>query len=156
MPESFDLDTAHRHFSADFFNQTWTLLDVDVRSDEDTEVMVDLAHASRLHWRHRKDQSPRSMAIGAWQLSRVYSIAGRPNEALRYATESLEIARSEDVGAFYEAYGHEAVARAAASLGDSDTARLHIKAARGILDAIEQPGDRAAVAADLDSITFSR
>lgn len=156
MPESFDLDAAHRHFSADFFNQTWTLLDTDVHSEEDIEVMVDLAHASRLHWRQRRDKSPRSMTIGAWQLSRVYSIAGRPNEALRYATESLDIARGEAVGAFYEAYGHEAVARAAASLGDSDTARLHIRAARGFLDAIEQSGDRAAVAADLASISFLR
>ena len=156
MPELFDLAAAHRHFAADFFNQAWTLMDVEVRSDRDTEVMVDLAHASRLHWRHREDQSDKSGSIAAWQLSRVYAIAGRPHEALRYGTESLDMARGEDVGTFYEAYGHEAVARAAALLGDSDTARLHIKAARGLLDAIVEPDNRAAVAADLESISFSR
>ncbi len=154
MPELFDLDAAHRHFAADFFNRTWSLMDSDSRGDEDTEVMIDLAHASRLHWRHREDRSAKSMTVGAWQLSRVYSIAGRPNEALRYATESLEIARGEDVGAFYVAYGHEAVARAAALLGDSDTARLHLRAGQALLEEIEKPDNSAAVAADLDSIRF--
>jgi hypothetical protein len=152
MTDSIDQGAAHRFFSADFFSRTCDLLVQRDRSDADIEMMIGLAHASRVHWRHRDDWSPKNQTIGAWQLSRVYSIAGRPDEALRYGTESLDIARGTGAGAFYVGYGHEAVARAAATLGDSEAAGLHLAAARNLLNTIEEPEDRAALASDLDSI----
>ena len=36
--------------AASLFNRTWTLLDKPDRSEEESELMVHTAHASRLHW----------------------------------------------------------------------------------------------------------
>lgn len=154
MTDTFDAKAGHEYFAAYCFNATWELLDKESRTDEETEAMIDLAHASRSHWRERDDQSPKTLSIGAWQISRVYAVADRPDEALRYGTEALEIARSEGLGDFYIGYGHEAVARAASAMGDSETAGLHIEAARNLLGSIADGGSRDALAADLDSVAL--
>lgn len=156
MTDSFDEQAGHKHFAASCFNGTWDLLDQGSRTDEETEVMIDRAHASRLHWRHRDDESPKTQSVSAWQISRVYAVAGRPDEALRYGTNALDIARIGGAGEFYVAYGHEAVARAAASLGDSEAASLHLSAARELLQAISDDERRTAVESDLDSISVER
>lgn len=142
----------HKHFASFCFNETWRLLDKDAPTPEEVETMIDLAHASRMHWRHRPDRTPRTDSVSAWLLSRVYSAVGRPNEALRYGMEALDIAHAGDIGDFYVGFGHEAVARAAAALGDTDIARSHIEATRDLLDAIDEPANRAALAADLSTI----
>ncbi len=152
MTESIDQDAAHRFFAASFFNRAWELLDKGDRTSAEAETMIDLAHASRLHWRHRDDRSPVTESVSAWQLSRAYSVADRPHEALRHGTEALDIAVEGKAGAFYAAYGHEAVARAAVALGDGDTSEMHLVAARDLLSAIDSPDEREALAADLDSI----
>lgn len=152
MAELFDSQTGHRHFAAQCFNEAWNILDQDLRSDEETEMMIDLAHASRMHWRHRDDESPRTRSVSAWQISRVYAIAGRPDEALRYGTEALDIALQGGVGDFYVGYGHEAVARAAAGLGDSEAAALHLDAARVLLVSISDDDGRDVLASDLDTV----
>ncbi len=152
MTDSFDAQSGHRYFASHCFNATWDILDKEVRTAEDTETMIDLAHASRLHWRYRDDQSGKTRSVGSWQVSRVYAVAGRPDEALRYGTDALDIARSDGVPEFYIAYGHEAVARAAAALGDSETSRLHLDAARTLLESIDDADSRDALAADLDEI----
>ncbi|MEN8041938.1 MAG: hypothetical protein ABFR95_10595 [Actinomycetota bacterium] len=152
MVESLDISAAHRHFAAHCFNAAWDILDNDDRTDEETETMIDLAHASRMHWGHRDDQSPKTRSISAWQISRVYAVADRPDEALRYGTEALDIARAGGTSDFYVAYGHEAVARAAAALGDRETSMMHLDAARSLLDGIDDADSRAVLAADLDNI----
>lgn len=154
MTESLDEPAAHRHFAADCFNGTWAILDQESRTDEEVEVMIDRAHASRLHWRHRDDETPKTRSVSAWQISRVYAVAGRPDEALRYGTDALDIARLGGADEFYVGFGHEAVARAAAALGDGETANLHLAAARELLSSISDADSRSALAADLDSIAI--
>jgi len=153
MTEPIDQDAAHRLFAATFFNRAWDLLVKGDRTALEAETMIDLAHASRLHWRHRDDRSPKSESVSAWQLSRVYSAVGRPDEALRHGTEALDIAVEGEAGAFYTAYGHEAVARAAVALGDAATAEMHLVAARDLLSEIDSLVERDALTCDLESIS---
>ena len=155
MTESIDQKAAHRFFAATFFNRAWELLDKGDRTSAEAETMIDLAHASRLHWRHRDDRSPGTESVSAWQLSRVYSVVDMPHEALRHGTEALDIAVEGNAGAFHTAYGHEAVARAAVALGDVETAEMHLGAARGLLGAIDGTDEREALTSDLDSIAPS-
>ena len=152
MAEPIDQDAAHRYFATRYFNSAWDLLDLESRSNEDIEMMIDLAHASRLHWRQRDDVSPKHESIAAWQLSRVYSVANRPDEALLHGIRALEIAMRAGTGAFYVGYGHEAVARAAAALGDSDTAARHLEAAQDLLGSISEIDERHTLKRDLDAI----
>ena len=49
MADTFDTEAGHKYFAAHCFNATWDLLDKESRTDEETEAMIDLAHASRSH-----------------------------------------------------------------------------------------------------------
>ncbi len=152
MSDLIDAKAGHKFFAANCFNAAWDLLDKESRTDEETEMMIDLAHAARAHWRNSDDRSPRTESVGARQISRVYAVAGRPDEALRYGTESLDVARRGGIDEFYVGYGHEAVARAAAEMGDCETAELHLEAARALLASITDTDSREALSADLDSV----
>ena len=145
-----DLEIAHRWFSADCFNRTWTYLDQSERSEEDRETMLSLAHASLAHWRDRPDATPQNFAIGYWLLSRVYAVLEIPAPALRYGQKSLDL--SKDVSPFCLAYGHEAIARAHRVAGNEDDCLAHLELARALVSQIDEPEDRTLLEADLNDL----
>src|ERR1051325_11159977 len=98
----FDAKAAHKHFSAHCFNKTWELIEKPSRLPDEDEEMISMCHASLWHWTQREDCAPRNLSIGYWQLSRVYSLAQRSDEARRYGRLSLFHAEKEP--AFYRAY----------------------------------------------------
>jgi hypothetical protein len=69
----------HRKLAASFFNETWRLLNLTDRSDNQDAQMIHCAHASRMHWELVGDSKNR--AIGEWQTARVYSILRFPQSA---------------------------------------------------------------------------
>jgi hypothetical protein len=64
------------------------------RTEEETEAMLHCCHASFHHWTRVADATPTNRAVGYWQLSRVYAVAGMPAEAERYARRCEEAARA--------------------------------------------------------------
>jgi hypothetical protein len=150
--EDFDEAAAHRRFATSCFNRTWDLLDRTERSDADEAEMIHMAHASRWHWGHVPDKTPSNLAVGAWQLSRVYAVAGRPDEAMRYGEESLQIATERHLGPFLVGYGHEAIARAASMSGDTATRDRHRREAAECAERIEHDNDRAMLLSDLQDL----
>lgn len=145
-----DSAAAHRFFSGDCFNQTWDLLDLPERTAVQEEEMRLLAHASLWHWTQREDCSARNRSIGLWMLSRVHAVSGLGAEALRHAEACLGV--SGDEPAFYLAYAHEAMARAAGLLGDGALKSRHLEAARHLATEVTDPGERAMLEADLASL----
>ncbi|MHC5009417.1 MAG: hypothetical protein ACYTG6_00525 [Planctomycetota bacterium] len=143
---------AHKFFSAKCFNEAWTLIEKADRTAEETEAMIDLAHASRHHWRHREDLQPLSQSISEWQLSRVYAVAGKPKAALRYARRCIDISEAADLPPFYRAYAHEAMARAASLTGDAEMCREHLELARGQAEAETDADNRKALEDDLATV----
>lgn len=146
----FDVDAAHRFFSAECFNRAWDLLDKAERTAAEVEDMIHLAHASMWHWCQRPDQQQRNLTVGYWQLSRVYAVAGDPAPAAGYGRLSLEASRGQ--GAFLTAYAHEALARAAAVGRDRATMEGHLAEARALLPQVTDPEERGPLQADLNSI----
>lgn len=140
----------HRSFSAECFNRVWELIDRSERTDDETELMVDSAHASRFHWRMRDDVEPRNMAIASWQLSRVYAAAGRSEEALRYGQESLDICTTNSLSPFLSGYAFEALARAALLGGDDEAARGHLEAAKEAANRIADTEERGMLMDDIE------
>ena len=67
----FELQKAHRYFSADCFNRAWDEIDKSSRTHEEDERMLLLAMASLWHWGQREDVTPVNYSIGYWQVSRV-------------------------------------------------------------------------------------
>jgi hypothetical protein len=144
---TFDQAVAHRYFAAHFFNRCWDFLDKTDRTPEDDERMIGLAHASICHWAERPDRTQRSRSIGYWQLARVYAMARRPEEARRYGELSLRHAAGEP--AFYAAYAHEALARAAKLAGDLASYQDNLAKARELSAAVSDAAEREAVEKDL-------
>jgi hypothetical protein len=100
----------HRKFAAEFFNHTWTLLEKEDRTDDETAEMVSAAHASLAHW--GKVGTAVHFARGEWQVARVYSVAMRPASALRHAERCLKLTEENELGGFDLAFAYEGMARA--------------------------------------------
>jgi hypothetical protein len=147
-----DLPAAHRRFAAECFNGVWDLLDQEHRSEEDVAEMIHMAHASLWHWRHTGQATAQNFAVGTWQLSRAYAVAGNPGEARRYGEESLRLCRDEQLDSFYLAYAHEALARAAGTAGDESERDRQKAAAEEVATRIDSDSNREALLQDLATI----
>jgi hypothetical protein len=143
----------HAAFAAAAFNRAWELIDLAERSPSETAEMVDAAHASAWHWRYREDRSPKSDAVAAWQLSRVYALAGDAQSAAAHGQRSLDLAHEHSLGPFYVGYAHEALARAALAAGDSSAAASHAAAAAEHASQVEDDEERNILELDLRSLT---
>jgi hypothetical protein len=145
-----DVGAAHRFFSAECFNRAWDLLDKPERAPEETERMIHLAHASVWHWSQRPDCQPRNLAVGYWQLSRVYADCRDPARAAAYGRRSLEASQGQ--GPFLTGYAYEALARAASAAGDAATMQDQLARARALMEEVADPEERALLRADLDGL----
>jgi hypothetical protein len=145
------LDPAtERQVAIDLFNHVWRLLDVDPRTSEQDDAMVHAAHASRWHWGQVGGAEQR--AVGEWQCSRVYAVLGRPVEALHHARRCLELSALEGVDPFVAASAHEALARAYAVAGDTESAIAERNAAYAIAVDLEDDDDRGVIESDLGTL----
>jgi hypothetical protein len=143
----FDAAAAHRFFASHYFNRAWDFIEKPNRTPDDDEQMIGLAQASLCHWRERPDLTERNLSVGYWQISRVYVLAGRPDEARRYGELSLRHAAGEPP--FYAAYAHEAIARAARMTDDRVVWVEHFAKARLLQAQVTDPAEREALERDL-------
>ena len=148
----FDATRAHRHFAMACFNRAWDYLDLPQRSETEVEAMLHASHASFWHWQHVPEQTPVNISIGLWQLARVYAVAGRADDARRWARRCIDVGEKEQLDPFYRAYAHEAMARAERLAGAGESAERHLAVARELLPQIEELDDRERLANDLASL----
>jgi hypothetical protein len=145
------LDPAQeRKLAASLFNEVWRLMDLPERTEAEDAAMLHGAHASCYHWMQAGE--PVNRARGEWQVSRVYAVLGRPEEAYLHAQQVLNICQREGIGDFDLAFAYEALARASALGGDTEAARRWAAQAREASEAIADQEDRDLVLADLASI----
>jgi hypothetical protein len=111
--------------------------------------MVHAAHASRYHW--GEVGQPVNRSRGEWQISRVYVLLNRPPSALYHARRCLEICRAHGIGDFDLAFAYEAMARAAAAMGDRPAFEEHFGQAQVCGDQIAESEDRDQFFKDLES-----
>jgi hypothetical protein len=145
-PEPID----HRRLAASLFNRTWELLDQGARSSDEDVEMLTAAFTSRFHW--LQVGGPRNFCISDWQVSRVAAVLGHATLAAEYGRRSLQTASREELGPFYVAYAHEALARAARIVGNDKGRQEHLDAAYGLLERIEDSSERDLLAPDLDEL----
>jgi hypothetical protein len=128
----------------------WTLLDTPDRTPSQDEEMVHAAHASRYHW--EGIGTAEHLAVGEWQLSRVYAVLGRAEPALHHARRSLAVCEEHGVGDFALAYAYEALARAHAVAGEWDEADRARALSGEAGTAIGEDEDRQLLLADLATL----
>ena len=140
--------------AAQLFNSTWGLLERKRRTRVEVDTMIHMAHASRYHW--GVVGGPKELAIGEWQISRVYAVLDRPEPSLYHAQRCLEICEASGIGDFPLAYAYEALARAFAIGGKSRlrTACLKLGKAAGVK--ITEEEERSAFFKDLRTVPRAR
>ncbi len=148
---SIEMEPAEeRSLAAGLFNETWTLLERTDRAPAEDDRMINAAHASRFHWGNVGE--PVNLAIGEWQISRVYAVLGRAEPSLYHATRSLELCRDHGIGDFSLAYAYEALARAHLVAGDRTEAARFTALAREAGETIAEEEDRELLTQDLEAI----
>jgi hypothetical protein len=131
---------AHRKFAVDLFNLVWSLMDKKDRTKEEDDKMIYAAHASRFHW--GEIGTPLEFERGEWQVSRVYSVLNRPQQALHHAKRCLEICQSNNIGDFDIAFAYEAMARAHAIAGKKAECEKYAQLAKEAGEQIKKKEDR--------------
>jgi hypothetical protein len=139
-----------KRLAIDLFNGAWNLILKRHRSPEDDEKMINMAHASLFHW--GVVGRARNVAVGEWQVSHVYSLAGRTAEALHHAERCLEVCRRAKLKDWSLAYAYEALARAHAVGGNRQEYRDCLRLAERAGAAIAEREDREQFAKDLDDL----
>ena len=134
------------------FNETWDLIDLKERNDSEKALMLLKTHTSRYLWGLIGE--PVNFARGDWQISRCYALLNMGEAALLYGESSLKLALENGCGALDIAFGHEAVARAQALLGNKDEAAAH--KAKGLEAAakLEKEGDRKYAEGELNNFAI--
>ena len=142
----------HRRLGVDLFNKTWTLMEKDDRTVEETDEMIHCAHASAYHWMHVGTAANR--ARSEWQCSRMYAVLGRAEPALHHARRCLDICESsaEALEDWDLPFAYEALARAHAVAGDDEESARYVAKARELAERVEAPEDRELLEADLATV----
>jgi len=150
-PPTLDPAT-HRALGAGLYNRTWDLMEIEDRTADQDDELVDTAHASAWHWRQVGNEANASRAH--WILSRVYAVLGRGPEALHHARRQNELLELGGEG--FEPWdapsAAEAMARALAMAGDTAGALAWKAKAEALIAAIPGAEDRAVIEGDLATI----
>ena len=150
QPESIVMDPeVQRTLAADLFNYCWTLIEKPDRTERETDLMIDAAHASRFFWEDSGE--PVTHARSEWQISRAYAVAGRPEPALHHARRSLEICERNGIEDLDLGYAYEALARAHSVAGRTEEARAWVVKAREFATQVTDEDDRELLLSDLRS-----
>lgn len=145
-------DDPHRAIAVECFNACWDLITKAARTPEDDEAMRRLAEVSYWAWTQSPACTRKHVAVGLWQLSRVYAISGLGPQALRYAEQSLKAHEEAQLSDFYWGYAYEALARAASACGDATASAAALKEAAARLERVVDSGEYDMLAADLKTL----
>jgi hypothetical protein len=114
---------AERFFAIEYNGITWNLLEKEDRTPDEDALMVHAAHSSCMHW--LQAGTPTHHQRGEWLISRVYSVLGYADDALRHAKMTMTLTKEHPdmMQDFDWAYAYEAVARASALAGKMEKAK---------------------------------
>lgn len=149
---TFDIEAAHRYFSTHCFNRAWDLIDQEERTPAEEDEMLNLSLASLWHWTQRPDCTNKELSLGYWQVSRIYAITGRADNAVWYAERCLEVTEDAELPPFYLGYAYEALARAAMAGRNKRQAIEYINQARAQAQQETNDEDKQLLLDDLETI----
>ena len=148
----FDIQAAHKYFSAECFNRAWDYIDKPIRSKKEEDSMLQLCLASLWHWMQRKDSTSTNLSVGYWQVSRVYALLRQAENARHYGELCLEVSQGEDVLPFYRGYAYEALARAEMVGENEDEMEKHLIQAHQVAASLPDPEEKKQLLRDLATI----
>ena len=136
-----------RRAAIEAFNRAWELLETPARSaDEDAELLT-VAFASRHHW--QSVGGSQQWIVSDWMISRAAGAVGIGHLALLFAERAYAASVEDGTPDWVHASAAEGVARAYAANGDLDQRDAWCAIALGLVTAIADKEDRAAIAGQL-------
>ena len=148
----FNLQAAHKYFSADCFNRAWDFIDKPVLKKDEEERMLQLSLASLWHWTQRQDCTSTNLSVGYWQVPRVYALLRQADNARRFGKLSLEASQAEGVTPFYQGYAYEALARAEMVSENLDEMEKYLIQAHQIATTLPDQEEKKMLLKDLTTI----
>ncbi|MFW9930588.1 MAG: hypothetical protein ACFFD1_14460 [Candidatus Thorarchaeota archaeon] len=139
----------HKDIAVKCFNKTWDYIDMNQRTTEDDQTMIQLAHTSRYHW--GVVGKPDNWCVGDWQISRVYALLKQPELSLKFAQSSLKICLDNGIKDYQLASAYEGIAKAY-SLIDKVKSREYIAKAKKAVENIKDPEDKKLILSQIDEI----
>jgi len=148
---NFDIQQAHKYFSAECFNTTWEFIDkAGDPSALDNMEMLHTAIASLWHWSQRADATSENLSVGHWLVSRVYCLLKQPHNARAYGLLALKHAK--ELAPFYKGYAYETLARAEMIVNNRVVMKTHLEKAHEMLALVTDEEDKQLLARDLETI----
>jgi hypothetical protein len=137
----------HRKIAKQCFNKTWDYLEKKNRAPDDDRQMLIQAHTSRYHW--GLIGNTRNIAVGEWQISRVYAELKHAESSLLFAKSSLELVIKNNLTELLPS-AYEGVARAYAIAQQPQLSRDYIAKARKELESISDDEDKKIYAGQIN------
>jgi len=141
----------HKKLGIKFFNKTWDYIDKKDRSSDEDLEMIHYVHASRLHWQ-LADGTPTNIVRGEWQVSRVYSLLGMGESALKHALACYQKTIEYEIGDFDLVFAHECLAFAYKILGNTHKMNVHLELGYEAINQVAKQGDKDYCKSELDNI----
>jgi len=142
----FDLNATHRWFAIELNNRAWDLVEAAGRTPEETERMIQAAHAACWHW--LQIGQPINHLRAEVLLATAYVKAGLAEGAVRYAEKCLELSQqlSDAQTPFDRATVYGAAALAYRLADQLDQAQRRADQLHAIARDIESDEERALLA----------
>jgi len=150
--DKLSIEEFHKKIAVETNNSIWPVLDKEDPSKQELEDALDMAHASRYHW--KKIGEPINLARADYMISRVASAMGRAESALHHAKRCLEITKDTGIGDWDLAFAYEAMTRAYAVAKDRKKFNEYMERTRKAISEIESKQDKKIVQGELDKISF--
>ena len=145
---------AHRHFAIECNNKAWSLVEAP-NAAEQRDELLDLAHASALHWRAIGTDLEKMRAT--MLLANVHAALGLSASAMNYAQQMRSFFLDQSATPDWEiAFVHTIHARACASAGDAEGHAESFAQAQAAISAIADPQDKAIVLVTFEQVQKPR
>lgn len=153
MPDAKDPNeqvTWQRRFAAEANDRAWALGEQLQRTADESEAMIQAAHAASYLWRIVGDD--RQQAHADQLLAHAYALAGIQGPAQRYGARALAFFTTAASAPWELALAHAVAANVAACTGNTRAHRAHHATARQRVDALLDPEDKRILEATMRGI----
>ena len=147
----YTIEEANKYFAINYNNKIWPLLEKKEKTEDENNEIINLAHASLLHWSKSAECKNVNLQRGEYMIALAYINANRKRPALYYAKRCKKMteenaAESKD---FDFAYASLVMAMALRLNEDREGADKYLKDAKEMGEHIKNKEDKRIFMDDL-------
>lgn len=150
---TYTIEEANQHFAIQYNNNIWNLLSKTDKTDDDYNEMINLAHASLLHWSKSSKCKKVNLQRGEYMIAMTYIYAERAEPALYHAQRCFKLSeeyknRMKD---FDIAYAYLIMSGALNISGLKEESQRYLQQAKELGETIADQEDKNIFLSDLNS-----